>query len=61
MRCFALASQRGLLSVVAVVGSLFPIVTVVLAHLVLHERISRVALVGGAVALVGVAVVAAAQ
>ena len=57
---FALASQRGLLSVVAVLGSLFPIVTVVLAHLVLHERISRVQLVGVAVALVGVAVVAAA-
>ena len=57
---FALASQRGLLSVVAVLGSLFPVVTVLLAHLVLHERISRVQFLGIAVALVGVAVVAAA-
>jgi len=57
---FALASQRGLLSVVSVLGSLFPVVTVVLAHAFLHERISRVQRVGVAVALVGVAVVGAA-
>ena len=57
---FALASQRGLLSVVSVLGSLFPVVTVLLAHLVLHERISRAQLLGIAVALVGVTVVAAA-
>lgn len=55
---FVLASQHGLIAVVSVLGSLFPIVTVVLAHLVLHERISRVQLVGVLVALVGVAVVA---
>lgn len=57
---FALASQRGLLAVVSVLGSLFPIVTVVLAHMFLHERISRVQRVGVAVALLGVAVVSAA-
>jgi drug/metabolite transporter (DMT)-like permease len=57
---FALASQHGLIAVVSVLGSLFPIVTVVLAHLVLHERISTVQRVGVVVALVGVAVVAAA-
>lgn len=57
---FALATQHGLIAVVAVVGSLFPVVTVVLAYLVLHERISRVQRVGVAVALFGVAVVAAA-
>jgi drug/metabolite transporter (DMT)-like permease len=57
---FALASQHGLISVVSVLGSLFPVVTVVLAHLVLRERISVVQRLGVAVALVGVAVVAAA-
>jgi len=57
---FALASQRGLLAVVAVLGSLFPVVTVILAHLVLGERISTVQRVGVAVALAGVAMVSAA-
>ena len=57
---FAFASQHGLIAVVSVLGSLFPIVTVVLAHLVLHERISHVQRVGVAIALIGVAVVAAA-
>lgn len=57
---FALASQRGLLAIVAVLGSLFPIVTVVLAHVVLHERITVVQRAGVAVALIGVAVVSAA-
>ncbi len=57
---FALASQRGLLAVVSVLGSLFPIVTVLLAHLLLHERITRVQRVGVVVALIGVAVVSAA-
>jgi drug/metabolite transporter (DMT)-like permease len=57
---FALASQRGLIAVVAVLGSLFPVVTVILAHLVLRERISRAQRIGVAVALVGVAIVAGA-
>ena len=57
---FALASHHGLIAVVSVLGSLFPIVTVVLAHLVLHERIFHVQRVGVAIALIGVAVVAAA-
>ncbi len=57
---FAIASQHGLIAVVSVLGSLFAVVTVVLAHPVLHERISRVQMIGVAVALVGVAVVAAA-
>ena len=57
---FALASQRGLLAVVSVLGSLFPMVTVLLAHVVLHERITGVQRLGVAVALAGVAVVSAA-
>ena len=57
---FVLASQYGLIAVVSVLGSLFPIVTVLLVHLVLHERISRVQRLGVVVALVGIAIVAAA-
>jgi drug/metabolite transporter (DMT)-like permease len=57
---FSLASQHGLLAVVSVLGSLFPLVTVVLAHLVLHERISAVQRLGVVVTLVGVCVVSAA-
>lgn len=56
---FVAASSRGLLSIVAVLGSLYPVVTVVLAHLVHGERITRVQLGGITVALVGVALVSA--
>ena len=54
---FALASARGLLAVVSVLGSLYPISTVVLAHLLLGERITRTQQGGVAAALVGVALV----
>jgi len=53
---FALASSRGLLALVSVLGSLFPIVTVLLALALLHERLTRVQAAGVAVALTGVAV-----
>ncbi len=55
---FALASQRGLLSITALLGSLYPVVTVLLARFVLHERLLRVQLTGVAGALAGVALVA---
>jgi drug/metabolite transporter (DMT)-like permease len=55
---FGLASQRGFLSVVAVLGSLYPVVTVVLARVVLNERLQRVQQVGVLGALAGVALVA---
>ena len=38
---FVLAASRGLLSVVGVLGSLYPVVTVILARIVLDERLSR--------------------
>src|SRR5262249_59636911 len=57
---FALASQHGLLAVVSVLGSLFPVVTVVLAHVVLQERISSIQRLGVVVTIVGVCVVSAA-
>ena len=55
---FALASSRGLLSLVAVLGSLYPVVTAVLARTVLHERVSRVQLVGITAAIIGVVLIA---
>ncbi len=57
---FVLASARGYLSIVSVLGSLYPIVTVLAAHVLLGERISRVQLGGVALALAGVSVVAGA-
>ena len=56
---YAAASTRGLLSVVAVLASLYPVVIVVLARIILHERIAPQQLAGVAVALTGVALVSA--
>ena len=51
---FAAAAQRGLLSVAAVLSALYPVVTVLLAWVVLHERLRpiQVAGIGGAVAAI---------
>lgn len=57
---FALASREGLLAIVAVLGSLYPVPTVVLAHTVLGERVSSIQRLGVIVALAGVAMVATA-
>jgi drug/metabolite transporter (DMT)-like permease len=57
---FGYASRHGLLSLVAVLSSLYPAVTVVLARWLHKERLSAVQLVGVATALVGVAMIAAA-
>lgn len=54
---FGAASTRGLLSVVAVLSSLYPIVIVVLGRVVLAERVSHTQLSGVAVALAGVALI----
>jgi drug/metabolite transporter (DMT)-like permease len=56
---FGLASSRGLLSVVSVLASLYPVVLVALARFVLHERIARHQQVGVAIALAGVALISA--
>ena len=56
---FALASTRGLLSVVSVLAQLYPIATVLLARFVLGERISRPQQLGVAAAFVGVALLTA--
>lgn len=54
---FVLASARGLLSVVSVLGSLYPVVTVILARVVLDERLGRWQLVGVAAAMSGVVLI----
>lgn len=56
---FAVATTHGYLSVVAVVASLFPLGTIALARLTLGERILPHQNAGVAIALTGVALVAA--
>ena len=56
---FALATTKGLLSVVAVLGSLYPAVTVVLARVVLAERVSRLQEIGVGLTLAGVVAISA--
>ena len=56
---FALASTEGLLSLVSVAGSLYPVTTVLLARAVLGERLARVQQTGVALALGGVVMIAA--
>jgi uncharacterized membrane protein len=56
--CFAAATNEGLLSVVSVLASLYPVVTVLLARAVLGERVRREQAVGIAAALAGVALIA---
>jgi drug/metabolite transporter (DMT)-like permease len=55
---FVLASARGYLSIVSVLGSLYPIVTVLAAYAFLGERINTLQRAGVVLALAGVAVVA---
>ena len=54
----AFAAGHALLSLVSVLGSLYPVVTVLLAHVVLGERLTRTQKTGVAVALAGVAAIA---
>jgi len=56
---YGASARHGLISVVSVLGSLYPVVLVVLAHLVLKERISPPQLAGVAAALAGVVLISA--
>ena len=55
---FALASAGGTLGVVAVLGSLYPVATVMLGRVVLQERLNQPQLAGVVLALAGVAMLA---
>lgn len=56
---FSVATTKGLVSVVAVSGSLFPVVVAVLARTVLHERLTPVQVGGAGGAIAGVALISA--
>ena len=56
---FGVATTLGLLATTAVLGSLYPVVTAVLAAIVLHERLRAVQYAGVAVAMVGVVMISA--
>jgi drug/metabolite transporter (DMT)-like permease len=56
---YGLAARTELVSLVAVLGSLYPVLTVVLARFVHGERMRRVQNVGVVIALVGVVLIAA--
>lgn len=53
------ATTQGLLTTVAVLGSLYPVVTAVLAAIVLHERLRAVQYVGVAATVVAVILISA--
>jgi len=54
---FAASSSHGIVSVTSVLASLYPIVTVVLAAGVLHERVAGVQRVGVVLTLAGVVLI----
>jgi drug/metabolite transporter (DMT)-like permease len=56
---YGVATTLGALSIVSVVGSLYPVVTIILARAFLGERLNRLQAVGVAAALTGVAMIAA--
>jgi drug/metabolite transporter (DMT)-like permease len=55
-----IATQHGLVSLVMVLGSLFPVVTVLLAFKLLHERLHKIQYLGVILAVAGVAIISAA-
>jgi drug/metabolite transporter (DMT)-like permease len=56
---FAIATTGGLLSLVAVLGGLFPVVTVALAYFLLHERLQPTQRAGVLLALAGIPLISA--
>ena len=56
---YGASARHGLISVVSVLSTLYPVVLVALAYFVLKERISRPQLAGVALALAGVAFISA--
>ncbi len=56
---FGIATTLGLLATTSVLGSLYPVVTALLAAIVLHERLRWVQYVGVTVAITGVVMISA--
>ena len=56
---YVVASTKGYISITSVLSSLFPVVTVLLARVVLSERLRRIQIVGVAVTMLGVAMISA--
>jgi drug/metabolite transporter (DMT)-like permease len=56
---YAVATRHGLLSIVAVAASLYPLATVTLARTLLGERVQRVQEIGVVAALAGIVLIAA--
>jgi drug/metabolite transporter (DMT)-like permease len=56
---YGLASQRGVVSTISVLASLYPLVTVALAMLFLRERVSRGQLAGVALTFAGIGLISA--
>ena len=54
---FAVATTIGLLSIVSILSSLYPVATVVLARIVLNERMARPQQAGIGLALAGVVLI----
>ncbi len=53
-----ISTTMGLLSISAVLSALYPVVTVALAAVILHERMKPIQLIGTALALLGVVLIA---
>lgn len=54
---FVIASRTGMLSIVGIIVSLYPVPTVIMARLVFKERISRVRTIGLGLCLVGLVLI----
>ncbi len=56
---FGIAATMGMVSLTSVAGSLYPVATVILAWLVLNERMLKIQVLGVVLALVGITMVSA--
>ncbi|MGD9066017.1 MAG: EamA family transporter, partial [Desulfobacterales bacterium] len=57
---YTIATTKGLLSLVSVISSLYPAVSVILAALILNERLRGLQFFGVALAITGVTLISAA-
>jgi drug/metabolite transporter (DMT)-like permease len=55
---YTLATTRALLSLSAVLASLYPVVTIALAHALLHERLRPLQVTGAVLVMAGVLLIA---